>query len=633
MQIIKGLIALMMLLFSSLVLSMPNYDVSHLEKTRLVNNYWQLSTNTFSAKRSAKTALVQLLNLQEDQWQSVQKNRFNVTATPIGNWFAVELSNSLAHEKSIYLSVLNNPLVVKMQLYSRSLATSQGHDVAMKQTPQEQMLTLNSNDLRFSHITLKAHEKIKLYLYIVAEHKLNLTVKLSDEASFLKASRDQQFNSGIAIGGIVCLALIELLWFFASGLKSALLLTGYFVSRAMLLAALLGWSLFYLLPDMPELRGVGLPLLAALSSIFFLWFIIELFDLNHGHSKLTRIIRYFCWLVLAYIPLSLLLTVTQNIFISFAIHLLTTLLLVIIASCLLKKQNRLAGLFTVIAVLQLIFLLAVMATSLWLGLELDQYRANILHVDFWLNGLLISFLLSRQFYFESKDKELAQRQALDHAISSKNSQNELIALQNENQEILEQHVQERTLELNIALQELGEANQELARKNTLDELTGLNNRRFYDQKILAEFRRSKRNLTSLSLVLIDIDHFKKVNDTYGHQAGDQCLQQIAEKIKASLKRSTDIGCRYGGEEFCLILPNTDTLGAIELAENLRQRVSQTQCEFDDVSLQVTISCGVSTYKQQADVNPEQIFAAADKALYQAKHNGRNQTWQYAIEDL
>ena len=104
------------------------------------------------------------------------------------------------------------------------------------------------------------------------------------------------------------------------------------------------------------------------------------------------------------------------------------------------------------------------------------------------------------------------------------------------------------------MQELEDANRELEAKNTFDDLTGLYNRRFYDQKILAEHRRSRRNLTPLSIVVIDIDHFKHVNDNYGHLAGDHCLAALAEQIKKVLRRSTDIGCRYGGEEFCLILP-------------------------------------------------------------------------------
>jgi len=202
--------------------------------------------------------------------------------------------------------------------------------------------------------------------------------------------------------------------------------------------------------------------------------------------------------------------------------------------------------------------------------------------------------------------------------------------QQDSQDLLEDRVQERTIELNIALQELESANQELERKNVLDELTGLHNRRFYDQKILAEYRRSRRNLTALSLVVIDIDHFKAVNDNYGHLAGDQCLIWLAKHIKNSLKRSTDKAFRYGGEEFCLILPNTDAGGALLMAEKLREGISEQAFQFQDIEIPITISSGICTYQQQTDIGPEEIFSLADKALYQAKHNGRNQTQQYVF---
>jgi diguanylate cyclase (GGDEF)-like protein len=192
---------------------------------------------------------------------------------------------------------------------------------------------------------------------------------------------------------------------------------------------------------------------------------------------------------------------------------------------------------------------------------------------------------------------------------------------------LESKVQERTLELHIALQELEEANKELQEKNTLDELTGLYNRRFYDQKIQAEFRRSRRNLTPLSLVVIDIDHFKKVNDNYGHLAGDECLVAVSACIKRCLRRSADISCRYGGEEFCLILPETDSKGALVLAEELRESIETCKISYNNIAIKLTISCGISTYLQQKNVKPEQLFAVADQALYKAKDNGRNQIIQ------
>jgi diguanylate cyclase (GGDEF)-like protein len=245
---------------------------------------------------------------------------------------------------------------------------------------------------------------------------------------------------------------------------------------------------------------------------------------------------------------------------------------------------------------------------------------------------LISLYLNR-FYRRKYQKKLIQlKLAKRNTKIAEQAIKTLAKEQQDSQDLLEERVQERTLELNIALQELESANQELERKNILDELTGLHNRRFYDQKILAEYRRSRRNLTSLSLVIIDIDFFKAVNDNYGHLAGDQCIIWLAKFIKQSLKRSADKAFRYGGEEFCLILPDTDAEGALLLAEQLRLNVSEQPFIFQDIEIELTISCGICTYQQEADIGPEQIFTGADKALYQAKHSGRNQTQQYILTE-
>jgi diguanylate cyclase (GGDEF)-like protein len=243
---------------------------------------------------------------------------------------------------------------------------------------------------------------------------------------------------------------------------------------------------------------------------------------------------------------------------------------------------------------------------------------------------LIGFYLNRHSRNQYQKKSVQLKQCQSQSKLAEKALKTLAKEQEDSQDLLEERVQERTLELNIALQELESANQELERKNVLDELTSLHNRRFYDQKILAEYRRSRRNLTALSLVLIDIDHFKLVNDNHGHLAGDQCLIWLAKKIKQSLKRSADKAFRYGGEEFCLILPNTDAEGALLLAEQLRVVINEQAFTFQETDIALTISCGICTYQQQADIGPEQIFSGADKALYQAKHNGRNQTKQYTF---
>jgi diguanylate cyclase (GGDEF) domain len=245
-----------------------------------------------------------------------------------------------------------------------------------------------------------------------------------------------------------------------------------------------------------------------------------------------------------------------------------------------------------------------------------------------LTTLLLCLYLNRHY---RRTQQIMLRQlklAKSNAQIVEQAMSILAKEQQNSQDLLEERVQERTLELNIALQELESANEELERINVLDELTGLHNRRFYNQKIVAEYRRSRRNLSTLSLVLIDIDHFKAVNDNHGHLAGDHCLVWLAKHIQKSLKRSTDKAFRYGGEEFCLILPNTDAEGALLMAEQLRLLVCGQVFKFQDIEIPLTISCGISTYQQQVDIGPDQIFSGADKALYQAKHNGRNQTQQY-----
>jgi len=152
-----------------------------------------------------------------------------------------------------------------------------------------------------------------------------------------------------------------------------------------------------------------------------------------------------------------------------------------------------------------------------------------------------------------------------------------------------------------------------------DELTGLFNRRYFDQKLQEEINRSGRYGRNLSLILGDIDHFKSYNDDFGHQKGDEVLQSVAEMIRRSC-RSSDTAARYGGEELVIILPETDSAGALLVAEKARKLI---EARAGDVAGRtVTISMGVSSFASGTD-GPAELIAAADKALYKAKSNGRN----------
>lgn len=173
--------------------------------------------------------------------------------------------------------------------------------------------------------------------------------------------------------------------------------------------------------------------------------------------------------------------------------------------------------------------------------------------------------------------------------------------------------------------ELKEANRELQRLATLDGLTGVANRRRFDQYLDDEWWRMFREELPLSLILCDIDFFKKYNDTYGHQAGDACLRRVADALRFCAKRSVDLVARYGGEEFAIILPNTTTSGASQVAEEIRSVVNSLHIAHaaSPVSEHVTISLGVASMFPKADTSPTILITEADVALYQAKASGRN----------
>jgi diguanylate cyclase (GGDEF)-like protein/PAS domain S-box-containing protein len=166
---------------------------------------------------------------------------------------------------------------------------------------------------------------------------------------------------------------------------------------------------------------------------------------------------------------------------------------------------------------------------------------------------------------------------------------------------------------------------ELRQLTTEDSLTGVFNRRFFDETLAQEWRRMMRARHPISLLMVDVDHFKHYNDTYGHIGGDVCLRQIAVEMKRQMRRAGDIVARYGGEEFVVILPETDSETALAFAETLRQSIESLGLEhigLVDESV-VTISIGVATAVPEANHSPLRLVGLADKALYRAKADGRN----------
>lgn len=184
-------------------------------------------------------------------------------------------------------------------------------------------------------------------------------------------------------------------------------------------------------------------------------------------------------------------------------------------------------------------------------------------------------------------------------------------------------------DIGIAQTDLKDAMERLSESSNRDGLTGIYNRRYLEQRISAEYDRVRRYGGNLSFIIFDLDHFKKVNDTYGHLAGDEVLCNVSRRIH-ELLRTVDVLGRYGGEEFGIILPATPMDGARILAERIRQVIAQTPITYKEITIPVTISIGVSEF-ETGTPKYEHLIHCADLALYYGKENGRNRVTCYTSE--
>jgi diguanylate cyclase (GGDEF)-like protein len=279
------------------------------------------------------------------------------------------------------------------------------------------------------------------------------------------------------------------------------------------------------------------------------------------------------------------------------------------------------------------FMLGCIVTGLiYLGLFSTNISPQIpIMLGLTFEVITMAAVLALRYNDERKAKFEIQQHTLEQAQKLRETREEALRSEAENSEKLEKMVQERTLELEITLRELSEVNQKLTEQNTIDSLTGVKNRSAFDRRLIAEGRISRRQQTPMSLLMIDIDKFKNINDKYGHLGGDHTIRAIANTLSEYVKRPTDLVSRFGGEEFAIILPCTDIEGALLVAEQIRQAVSELNIVHNEDTIPVTVSIGISETIIDSDEHPMLLLEQADKALYQAKRSGRNQVCYYQRE--
>ena len=188
--------------------------------------------------------------------------------------------------------------------------------------------------------------------------------------------------------------------------------------------------------------------------------------------------------------------------------------------------------------------------------------------------------------------------------------------------VLQAKVDEQTAELQQTVQLLEQANTRLEALSLEDDLTGIANRRYFERALTDEWNRARRRETPLALILLDLDHFKDLNDRRGHPAGDECLRRVGGFLSETVRRSGEVVARYGGEEFAILLPGADAENAVRVAESLREGIERLGIHYGNGG-KLSASCGVAAIVPTGEIVPEALVASADRALYAAKHSGRN----------
>lgn len=451
---------------------------------------------------------------------------------------------------------------------------------------------------------------------------IKLPLRLWSTSEFIAYSSEQRLAIGIMLGFLLAMAVSNLFFYLTTKNHTFLLYALHVVSFCFVVATLFGYGFAYIWPDNTGFQQKAMSVFANATMLFVVLFSEQLLELRALSAFQTKVMRALASLFLLNILSTLLLSHFYTALIFFPCLLTTVLYIFGLCIWYAIKKNKIAKYYSI--AWSLLLACALLAMLDYLGWVTPPVGSDaLLLYGIASEALFLGWVLAINYGAQNEEVSKAQAQALEAEKETATAKSKLLEVEQNAKDELEYKVQERTLELEITLRELSEANRELERINTLDALTGVRNRRHFDKRILAEGRRSRRERTRLCLVMLDIDFFKRVNDEKGHDVGDECLIHIAKLVKSFVKRPSDDFCRYGGEEFSLILPNTTEEGAKQLIESIRQSIENTPCESSQGSISMTISAGIASDIVMQEQGEKAILKAADEALYEAKANGRN----------
>lgn len=557
--------------------------------------------------------------LNTTAWHYTEHGHLNLGTNQAATWLTFNLENTSKSAQTLYL-VVEFPRIDELSLFYRTaqgVSESTIGDIFPLSTRK-----VKDSDLLFE-LSLAPGQNKQVYLRANTQGLMKLPISVWQPHKYMQAKNKRTLIQGLILGALLALVFIKLVLFGLTRKSQFLLASSYSFLLWLILATILGYIYRYISDEITWLSQMLIPISLMAINLIILPLSSRFLNLAKEPKQKTIITRALITLssvMLIALPFTHYVTALSISTIASLINLIW--LCGLCCHSIYKKQQH----AKVLLLAQGIVLSATIFNLMVFGGSKIGIAAlpNFYIATFMCSALAYFYLVIEQ-YVQHRDIKVSQQQKLLAEANVKDQmQVEAIKIHEQYQEELEGKVQEHTFELEVALRELQEKNRELEELNTQDALTGLRNRRYFDKKITMEFRRSRREQSPLAVAMIDIDHFKKINDQHGHLCGDEAIKHVAASIKALLRRPSDVACRYGGEEFALILPNTDINGALSVAQTIREKLAAHPIHTSAGEIPITISGGVFSSVADQSLDPNQYTDFADKALYQAKEAGRNQ---------
>ncbi len=514
------------------------------------------------------------------------------------HWFHAGLFNPGTGEQR-WLLVLHYPLLDNVDVYLRY------PDGRIEHMASGDTLPFSARSIRYRHpnfwIDLPQRSKVDLLVRVASRSSLQVPLVLYTPTAFAELERDSQFGIGLFYGILLALFCYNLVLWLSLRDASHLWYMCHAAGFGLVMFCLNGLAFEYLWPNSPWLANQAIPLSMALSQIAMHQFCRVFLELRERQPIADR-------LSLAFIAFFALIG-TASFFIEYRDAVRPMTLAVFPGAALILYQAitaiRRGYAPARVFLLAWVFLLA--GTALYASVSFGVLPKTFvteygIQIGSALEMILLSFALAYRYARLRNENERLVR---------------------EHNEQLERHVARRTSELSTALEQLADANTRLRESNRRDALTGLFNRRHFRDVFEHQMHHANEQQQPLGVLLIDMDHFKGINDTYGHLAGDECLKALGRCLETTLSRHGALMARFGGEEFVVVLPNLQGEALLRVAEDLRGRIAGEPVRYAGHAIRMSASIGAFVLRPGSGVGVDEALHRADDALYAAKDRGRN----------